>query len=215
MAASAPPKNKFPIKAVGPDHLPPAPVFDTPLMRQYHQLKQQHPGALLLFRVGDFYVTFGEDAVTSARLLDITLTKRGAGTASEVALAGFPHHALDTYLPKLVRAGQRVAICDQLEDPKQAKGLVKRGITELITPGVSLHDQTLERFLVALEHGVEARQRGGDRLIVDLEQRVEQRVHQELVTQLRVLVIRRRHVGVESIEPRDDFGRALEKLARH
>ena len=153
----APPKAKYPIKVVGPDHLPPAPVSDTPLMRQYHQLKQQHPGALLLFRVGDFYETFGEDAVTSARLLDITLTKRGAGTASEVALAGFPHHALDTYLPKLVRAGQRVAICDQLEDPKQAKGLVKRGITELITPGVSLHDQTLERrsnnYLCAVHFG--------------------------------------------------------------
>ncbi|RZK14675.1 MAG: DNA mismatch repair protein MutS, partial [Hymenobacter sp.] len=135
----------------------PSPAFDTPLMRQYYQLKQQHPGAVLLFRVGDFYETFGEDAVTAARILDITLTKRGAGTASEVALAGFPHHALDTYLPKLVRAGQRVAICDQLEDPKQAKGLVKRGITELVTPGVSLHDNTLERrqnnYLAAVHFG--------------------------------------------------------------
>jgi DNA mismatch repair protein MutS len=126
-------------------------------MKQYYQLKQQHPGAVLLFRVGDFYETFGEDAVTAARILDITLTKRGAGTVSEVALAGFPHHALDTYLPKLVRAGQRVAICDQLEDPKQAKGLVKRGITELVTPGVSMHDNTLERrqnnYLAAVHFG--------------------------------------------------------------
>ncbi|MEJ7662686.1 MAG: hypothetical protein WKG07_25530 [Hymenobacter sp.] len=103
------------------------PAYDTPLMKQYYQLKQQYPGAVLLFRVGDFYETFGEDAVTAARILDITLTKRGAGSISEVALAGFPHHSLDTYLPKLVRAGQRVAICDQLEDPKQAKGLVKKG----------------------------------------------------------------------------------------
>ncbi|KAA9333523.1 DNA mismatch repair protein MutS [Hymenobacter busanensis] len=126
-------------------------------MKQYYQLKQQHPGALLLFRVGDFYETFGEDAVTAARILGIVETKRGAGTSSEVALAGFPHHSLDTYLPKLVRAGQRVAICDQLEDPKQAKGLVKRGITELVTPGVSLHDNVLERrsnnYLAAVHFG--------------------------------------------------------------
>ncbi|QDA62542.1 DNA mismatch repair protein MutS [Hymenobacter jejuensis] len=126
-------------------------------MKQYYQLKQQHPGALLLFRVGDFYETFGEDAVTSSRILDITLTKRGAGTSSEVALAGFPHHSLDTYLPKLVRAGQRVAICDQLEDPKQAKGLVKRGVTELVTPGVSFNDNVLERksnnYLAAVHFG--------------------------------------------------------------
>ena len=153
----APPKAKFAIKQLGPDHFQPSPVADTPLMRQYYQLKQQHPGAVLLFRVGDFYETFGEDAVTAARLLDITLTKRGAGTVSEVALAGFPHHALDNYLPKLVRAGQRVAICDQLEDPKQAKGLVKRGITELVTPGVSMHDHTLERrqnnYLAAVHFG--------------------------------------------------------------
>ncbi|MBC8083723.1 MAG: DNA mismatch repair protein MutS [Hymenobacter sp.] len=137
--------------------LGPAPVVDTPLMKQYYQLKQQHPGAVLLFRVGDFYETFGEDAVTASRILDITLTKRGAGTASETPLAGFPHHALDTYLPKLVRAGQRVAICDQLEDPKLAKGLVKRGITELITPGLSLHDNVLERrannYLCAVHFG--------------------------------------------------------------
>ncbi|RYU80306.1 DNA mismatch repair protein MutS [Hymenobacter persicinus] len=126
-------------------------------MKQYYQLKQQYPGALLLFRVGDFYETFGEDAVTTARIVDIVLTKRGAGTSSEVALAGFPHHSLDTYLPKLVRAGQRVAICDQLEDPKQAKGLVKRGVTELVTPGVSFHDNVLERksnnYLAAVHFG--------------------------------------------------------------
>ena len=155
--SAAAPAKKFAIKTLGPDHFAAAPVADTPLMRQYYQLKQEHPGAVLLFRVGDFYETFGEDAVTAARILDITLTKRGAGTASEVALAGFPHHALDTYLPKLVRAGQRVAICDQLEDPKQAKGLVKRGITELVTPGVSLHDHTLERrqnnYLAAVHFG--------------------------------------------------------------
>ncbi|ALW87184.1 DNA mismatch repair protein MutS [Hymenobacter sedentarius] len=126
-------------------------------MKQYYLLKQQHPGAVLLFRVGDFYETFGEDAVTAARILDITLTKRGGGTPNEIALAGFPHHALDNYLPKLVRAGQRVAICDQLEDPKLAKGLVKRGITELVTPGVSMHDNVLERrannYLAAIHFG--------------------------------------------------------------
>ncbi len=142
---------------MGPDHFTAAPVIDTPLMKQYYQLKTQYPGAVLLFRVGDFYETFGEDAVTASRILDITLTKRGAGTPSEVPLAGFPHHSLDTYLPKLVRAGQRVAICDQLEDPKLAKGLVKRGITELVTPGVSLHDNVLERrannYLAAIHFG--------------------------------------------------------------
>ena len=152
-----PPKKEFVIKSVGPDHFTAAPVIDTPLMKQYYQLKTQYPGAVLLFRVGDFYETFGEDAVTASRILDITLTKRGAGTPSEVPLAGFPHHSLDTYLPKLVRAGQRVAICDQLEDPKLAKGLVKRGITELVTPGVSLHDNVLERrannYLAAIHFG--------------------------------------------------------------
>jgi len=117
---------------------------DTPLMKQYNAIKAKYPGALLLFRVGDFYETFGEDAVKASRILDITLTKRGAGTASEVALAGFPHHSLDNYLPKLVRAGQRVAICDQLEDPKMVKGIVKRGVTELVTPGVSYNDNVLE-----------------------------------------------------------------------
>jgi DNA mismatch repair protein MutS len=116
----------------------------TPLMRQYEEIKQKHPGALLLFRVGDFYEMFGEDAVAASRILGIVLTKRANGSASEVELAGFPHHALDAYLPKLVRAGQRVAICDQLEDPRQAKKLVKRGITELVTPGVTTHDQVLQ-----------------------------------------------------------------------
>jgi DNA mismatch repair protein MutS len=116
---------------------------ETPLMRQYNAFKAQYPGALLLFRVGDFYETFGEDAVTASKILDIVLTKRSNGAATEVALAGFPHHALDTYLPKLVRAGQRVAICDQLEDPKFAKGLVKRGVTEMVTPGVSFNDNVL------------------------------------------------------------------------
>lgn len=117
---------------------------DTPLMKQYNAIKAKYPGALLLFRVGDFYETFGEDAVKASRILDITLTKRGAGTASEIALAGFPHHSLDNYLPRLVRAGQRVAICDQLEDPKMVKGIVKRGVTELVTPGVSYNDNVLD-----------------------------------------------------------------------
>ncbi len=116
----------------------------TPLMKQYNSIKQKHPDAILLFRVGDFYETFGEDAIKSSTILGITLTKRQNGAASAVELAGFPHHALDTYLPKLVRAGQRVAICDQLEDPKLAKKIVKRGITELVTPGVSLNDNVLD-----------------------------------------------------------------------
>jgi DNA mismatch repair protein MutS len=113
-------------------------------MKQYSAIKARYAGALLLFRVGDFYETFGEDAVTASKILNITLTKRANGAASEVALAGFPHHALDNYLPKLVRAGQRVAICDQLEDPKDAIGIVKRGVTELVTPGVSLSDHVLD-----------------------------------------------------------------------
>ncbi|GHA68642.1 DNA mismatch repair protein MutS [Pontibacter akesuensis] len=129
----------------------------TPLMKQYNAIKAKHPGALLLFRVGDFYETFGEDAVKASKLLDIVLTKRGAGSPSEIALAGFPHHSLDTYLPKLVRAGERVAICDQLEDPKSVKGIVKRGVTELVTPGVSFNDQVLERrsnnYLAAVQFG--------------------------------------------------------------
>lgn len=117
---------------------------ETPLMKQYNQIKAKHPQALLLFRVGDFYETFGEDAVIASKILGIVLTKRGAGSSSETELAGFPHHSMDTYLPKLVRAGQRVAICDQLEDPKLTKKIVKRGVTELVTPGVSFSDQVLE-----------------------------------------------------------------------
>lgn len=109
---------------------------ETPLMKQYYNIKEKHPDAVLLFRVGDFYETFGEDAIKAAGILGITLTRRANGAASYVELAGFPHHALDTYLPKLVRAGQRVAICEQLEDPKLTKTIVKRGITELVTPGV-------------------------------------------------------------------------------
>ena len=113
-------------------------------MQQYNRIKAKHPDTVLLFRVGDFYETFGADAVEAARVLDIVLTKRGNGSASEVELAGFPHHSLDTYLPKLVKAGLKVAVCDQLEDPKQAKGLVKRGVTELVTPGLVMHDHVLE-----------------------------------------------------------------------
>ncbi|MBU2525599.1 MAG: DNA mismatch repair protein MutS [Bacteroidetes bacterium] len=113
-------------------------------MKQYNSIKRKYPDALLLFRVGDFYETFGEDAVRASKVLDIVLTKRGAGSTSETALAGFPHHALNTYLPKLVKAGFRVAICDQLEDPKTTKTIVKRGVTELITPGVSLNDEVLQ-----------------------------------------------------------------------
>lgn len=116
----------------------------TPLMKQYNSVKAKYPDALLLFRVGDFYETFGEDARKTAQILGIILTKRANGSASEVDLAGFPHHALDSYLPKLVRAGQRVAICDQLEDPKMTKTIVKRGVTELVTPGVSYNDKVLE-----------------------------------------------------------------------
>lgn len=112
-------------------------------MKQYNAIKAKYPDALLLFRVGDFYETFGSDAVKASKILDIILTKRGAGSQSETELAGFPHHSLNTYLPKLVKAGERVAICDQLEDPKQTKKIVKRGVTELITPGVSLNDEVL------------------------------------------------------------------------
>ncbi|WP_268228580.1 DNA mismatch repair protein MutS [Sphingobacterium sp. UT-1RO-CII-1] len=117
----------------------------TPLMQQYSSIKAKYPGALLLFRVGDFYETFGEDAVKAAGILGIVLTKRGNGSESETELAGFPHHSLETYLPKLVRAGQRVAICDQLEDPKQTKTIVKRGVTELVTPGVSYNDNIVQQ----------------------------------------------------------------------
>lgn len=118
-------------------------AVETPLMQQFYRIKDKHPDAILLFRVGDFYETFAEDAVAAAEILGITLTKRANGAAQFVELAGFPHHALDNYLPKLVRAGRRVAICDQLEDPKKAKKLVKRGITELVTPGVVMGDNVL------------------------------------------------------------------------
>lgn len=130
---------------------------ETPLMKQYHQIKSKHPGALLLFRVGDFYETFGEDAVKTSRILGIVLTKRKNGAAAEIELAGFPHHSLETYLPKLVRAGQRVAVCDQLEDPKMTKTIVKRGVTELVTPGVAFNDQVLTQknnnYLAAIHFG--------------------------------------------------------------
>ena len=119
-------------------------IKETPLMRQYNEIKTKHPDAMLLFRVGDFYETFGQDAIIASKILGIVLTKRANGAASHVELAGFPHHSLETYLPKLVRAGCRVAVCDQLEDPKKAKGIVKRGITELVTPGLSLNDTVLE-----------------------------------------------------------------------
>lgn len=132
-------------------------VVETPLMKQYFAMKQKHPDAVLLFRVGDFYETFCDDAITASEILGITLTKRANGSAQSVELAGFPHHALDTYLPKLVRAGKRVAICEQLEDPKLAKKLVKRGITELVTPGVSTNDNILDHrennFLAAIHFG--------------------------------------------------------------
>ncbi len=118
---------------------------ETPLMKQYYSIKAKHPDAILLFRVGDFYETFENDAVKTSSILGITLTKRANGAASYVDLAGFPHHSLDTYLPKLVRAGQRVAICEQLEDPKMTKKIVKRGITELVTPGISMNDNVLEQ----------------------------------------------------------------------
>jgi DNA mismatch repair protein MutS len=118
---------------------------ETPLMQQYNQIKGKYPGALLLFRVGDFYETFGEDAVKASGILGIVLTRRANGAATHIELAGFPHHSLDTYLPKLVRAGQRVAICDQLEDPKATKTIVKRGVTELVTPGVAVNDSILQQ----------------------------------------------------------------------
>jgi len=129
-------------------------IAETPLMKQYNSVKVKYPDAILLFRVGDFYETFGEDAVHAARILGIVLTKRKNGAAAFVDLAGFPHHSLDSYLPKLVKAGYRVAICDQLEDPKLAKGIVKRGITELVTPGVSYNEKTIDvkdhHFLAAI-----------------------------------------------------------------
>ncbi len=120
-----------------------AKIVETPLMKQYFEMKQKHPDAILLFRVGDFYETFSDDAIVASEILGITLTRRANGVSQYVELAGFPHHALDSYLPKLVRAGKRVAICEQLEDPKLTKKLVKRGITELVTPGVSVNDAVL------------------------------------------------------------------------
>ena len=135
-------------------------VVETPLMKQYFEMKSKHPDAILLFRVGDFYETFSDDAVTASEILGIVLTRRANGAAQYVELAGFPHHALDTYLPKLVRAGKRVAICEQLEDPKLTKKLVKRGITELVTPGVSMNDNILDNkennFLAAVHFGKKA-----------------------------------------------------------
>ena len=132
-------------------------IVETPLMKQHKDIKAKYPDAILLFRVGDFYETFSEDALIASRVLGITLTKRANGAASSVELAGFPHHSLDTYLHKLVKAGYRVAICDQLEDPKLAKGIVKRGVTELVTPGVATGDKLLENrtnnFLAALHLG--------------------------------------------------------------
>jgi len=119
-------------------------VKETPLMKQYNEIKRKYPDACLLFRVGDFYETFGDDAIRASKILGITLTKRGAGSDNETALAGFPHHSINTYLPKLVKAGLRVAICDQLEDPKMTKTIVKRGVTELVTPGVSMNDEVLQ-----------------------------------------------------------------------
>jgi DNA mismatch repair protein MutS len=127
---------------------------ETPLMKQYNTIKARYPDALLLFRVGDFYETFGQDAIKASQILGIVLTKRSNGAASEMELAGFPHHSLDSYLPKLVRAGHRVAICDQLEDPKMTKTIVKRGVTEVVTPGVALNDKILDHrfnnFLAAV-----------------------------------------------------------------
>ena len=130
---------------------------ETPLMKQYNEIKRKYPDACLLFRVGDFYETFGEDAIRASKILGIVLTKRGAGSETETALAGFPHHSLNTYLPKLVKAGLRVAICDQLEDPKMTKTIVKRGVTELVTPGVSMNDEVLQsksnNFLASVYFG--------------------------------------------------------------
>ncbi|TND09304.1 MAG: DNA mismatch repair protein MutS [Bacteroidetes bacterium] len=127
---------------------------ETPLMKQYNAIKAKHPDALLLFRVGDFYETFGQDAIKTSHILGIVLTRRANGAAAYIELAGFPHHSLDSYLPRLVRAGQRVAICDQLEDPKMTKTIVKRGVTEMVTPGVSFNDKVLDHksnnFLAAV-----------------------------------------------------------------
>ena len=118
-------------------------VKETPLMSQYNRIKAKYPENILLFRVGDFYETFGNDAIIASKSLDIVLTKRANGS-SNIELAGFPYHSLQTYLPKLVRSGNKVAICEQLEDPKMTKKIVKRGVTEIITPGVTFNDNTLE-----------------------------------------------------------------------
>ena len=116
-------------------------IVETPLMKQYFSVKAQYPEAVLLFRVGDFYETFADDALITSKVLGIVLTKRANGSASSVPLAGFPHHSIDLYLPRLVRAGYKVAVCDQLEDPKLTKKIVKRGVTELVTPGIAFNDQ--------------------------------------------------------------------------
>ena len=118
----------------------------TPLMRQYYGVKQKHPDKVLLFRMGDFYETFDEDAKVASKVLGITLTKRSNGAAGETPLAGFPHHALDSYLHKLLKAGHKVAICEQLEDPRQAKGIVKRDVTEVVTPGTAVNDKFKSAF---------------------------------------------------------------------
>lgn len=140
--------------AVSPQTMSKSTTADTPLMQQHRAIKQKYPDAILLFRVGDFYETFGQDAIVTSQVLGITLTKRNNGAASSSELAGFPHHALDTYLHKLVRAGYRVAVCDQLEDPKMAKGIVKRGVTDMVTPGTTVNDKLLEHnsnnFLASL-----------------------------------------------------------------
>ena len=114
-------------------------------MKQYNDIKSKYPNTILLFRVGDFYETFGEDAILASKVLGIVLTKRGAGSTSETELAGFPHHSIENYLPKLVKAGNRVAICDQLEDPKLTKKIVKRGVTEIVTPGIAINDGVLDQ----------------------------------------------------------------------
>ena len=136
-----------------------AELKETPMIKQFLDLKAKHPDAVLLFRCGDFYETYSTDAITASSILGITLTRRNNGKngAEAIEMAGFPHHALDTYLPKLIRAGKRVAICDQLEDPKLTKKLVKRGITELVTPGVTISDTVLNykenNFLAAIHFG--------------------------------------------------------------
>src|SRR5574344_2416141 len=127
---------------------------ETPLLKQFAEIKAQYPDSLLLYRVGDFYETFGEDAVIASKVLGIVLTRRASGSGTYIELAGVPHHALDTYLPKLVRAGYKVAVCDQLEDPKMTKKIVKRGVTEMVTPGVAYNDTLLQQkennFLAAV-----------------------------------------------------------------